>query len=171
MSSSRLPFWFRWLSIVGVLVAGWLFIMYQNRFYVTAPVVFVCLGYFAVVMTVVNLWRTGAAAVARDQVGSEAWSRPLGARDELDREKRTLLKAIKEAEFDRDTGKLSPADAEAMIRNYRARAIEVIKALEGHDKESATIRERIEKEVKARLQLAEQPKKKGKKRDRGAAPP
>ena len=168
----------RWLLTRGivlvVLLVGWVFIAWQNKFHITAPVFFVCVGYLAVVMTVVNLWRTGAAAMAPDQAGEEAWSRPIGERGELEKEKRTLLKAIKESEFDHQMGKLSKADADALIQTYRARAIEVIKELErfenvgmevdpaGRPLGRATVREQIAREVKARLELASaaKPKKK-----------
>jgi len=168
----------RWLLTRGivlvVLLVGWVFIAWQNKFHITAPVFFVCVGYLAVVMTVVNLWRTGAAAMAPDQAGEEAWSRPIGERGELEKEKRTLLKAIKESEFDHQMGKLSKADADAMIQTYRARAIEVIKELErfenvdmevdpaGRPLGRGTVREQIAREVKARLELASaaKPKKK-----------
>jgi len=152
--------WIRRAGIAAVLVFGWMFVIWENRFHVTAPVVFVCLGYLAVVMTVVNLWRTGATAVARDQYGEEAWVRPLGARDALEREKHTLLKAIKEAEFDHQMGKLSKADSEAMIQTYRTRAIEIIKALEPYEKDSANVRAKIEREVKARAEIDAKTKKK-----------
>jgi hypothetical protein len=166
----------RWVRRVGIalaLVLGKFFILWQNRFHYTPAVAFVWLAYVAVVMAVVNLWRTGANAVAPDQAGEEAWVRPLGARDELDKEKRTLLKAIREAEFDREMGKLSAADADAMIKTYRARAIEVMKALDGYAKESASVREQIEKEVQARVELergtgAKKKAKKGKAKE--AAP-
>ncbi|HEY1555035.1 MAG TPA: hypothetical protein VGF94_09405 [Kofleriaceae bacterium] len=146
----------RWVRLAGtafVLVVGWIFVAWQNRFHITAPVVFACIAYFAVVMVVWNLWRTGATAVSADQYGEEAWVRPVGARDMLEKEKRTLFKAIREAEFDRDMGKLSKADAAAMIKTYKDRAIEVIKALEGAERTSATVREKIEREVKARVQV------------------
>ena len=118
------------LALLAVaLVVGWLFILWQNRFYLTPAVVFVMLGYFAVVMTIYNLWRTGAAAVAPNDEddGDAAWGLPAGERDDLDKEKRTLLKAIKEAEFDHAMGKLSKRDVDEMIATYRARAIDVIK--------------------------------------------
>jgi len=146
----------RWLLGAFVLLAGWLFILWQNKFYVTAPVVFVCLGYLAVLATVVTLWRTGAAAAdeSLDEDDDATWGGTLGARGELEREKRTLLKAIKEAEFDREMGKLSKADADSMISLYRARAIEVIKELDRLDGASAgTVREQIERELKARLEI------------------
>jgi hypothetical protein len=113
------------------------------------------------VAAVANLWRVGAAAVAPEDASEEAWSRPLGERGELEREKRTLLKAIKDAEFDQSMGKLSAADAKELITMYRARAIEIIKALEELDRgASGTAREQIERELAARLTIAEKTAKK-----------
>ncbi len=168
--------WVRRATIGFVLVVGWLFIAFANHFHLTAPVVFVCLGYLAAVAVLVNLWKTGAMAVAPEQVGEDAWARPIGPREELEKEKRTLLKAIKEAEFDLEMGKLSKADADAMIAMYRQRAIAVFKELDGMDVrkpdsygpayrgELLTTREKIEREVKARLALEgeKKPKKKAK---------
>ena len=168
----------RWLITRGIvfviLVIGWTFIVWQNKFHITAPTFFVCVGYLAVVMTIVNLWRTGAAAMSTEDLGE--WARPQGERGELEREKRTLLKAIKEAEFDHEMGKLSKADADAMIQMYRARAIEVIKQLEqfenidmnvdpaGRPLGQLSVRDQIAREVKLRLELAQaaKPKKKQK---------
>jgi hypothetical protein len=148
----------RWVwrgSALAALVIGWVFIAWQNHFHITPPLVFVCLGYLAVVATVYNLWRTGAAAVAgSEDEGDSTWAKPAGALGELEREKRTLLKAIKEAEFDHQMGKLSQRDVDDMIRTYRARAIEVIKEIDrlGHGA-AGTKREQIMREVRARLEL------------------
>jgi hypothetical protein len=146
-----------WLSrglFAVVLLVGWGFILWQNRFHIDAPVVVICLGYLALILTITNLWRVGAAAVAPEHVGELAWSRPLGERAELEKEKRTLLKSIKEAEFDQAMGKLSKADAEDLIRMYRTRAIELIKELDRLDAGLAgTPRERIEREVAARVAI------------------
>jgi hypothetical protein len=147
--------WARRGAAIAILVIGWVFIAWQNRFHITAPMVFVCLGYLAVIATIYNLWRTGAAAVdgAEDDDDS-TWAKPAGARGEMEREKRTLLKAIKEAEFDRDMGKLSRRDADEMIRGYRVRAIEVIKEIDQLGLGAAgTVREQILREVRARVQL------------------
>ena len=160
--------WIRRGVIAALVVLGWVFIAWQNKFHITAPVAFVCLGYLAVVLTIVNLWRTGAAAMSPEHEGEHAWSRPIGPRGELEKEKKTLLKAIKEAEFDLEMGKLSKADADAMIQTYRARAIEVIKELErygdtdtkmgnvdpaGRPLARDTVRDQIAREVKARLEI------------------
>lgn len=156
-------YWFTRGLLAVTLVAGWIFILVQNKFHVDPPVVVVMLAYLAVVMTVTNLWRVGAAAVATDP-GDDTWGKPLGERGELEREKKQLMKSIKEAEFDLAMNKLSKADFEQLNTMYRARAIEVIKALEEIDAGAAdTPRQKIEREVAARL-LVEQGEKKGKKK-------
>jgi hypothetical protein len=56
-------------------------------------------------------------------------------------------------------GKLSKVDSDALIRSYRARAIEVIKELDRLEAGTAlSTRDQIEREVKARISLAEQDK-------------
>ncbi len=148
----------RWVwrgSALAVLLIGWIFIFIHNSGHITPPVVFIGLGYFAGVATIYNLFRTGASAVATEtEEDGAAWGLPLGERGELEREKRTLLKAIKEAEFDHQMGKLSKADVDDMIKQYRGRAIAVIKLLEDPGtKKSGTTREQIEREVRARLEV------------------
>ena len=145
-----------WRGIaLGALLVGWTFILWQNHFHITAPAVFVCLAYLAVVATIYNLWRTGAAAVASGEEEIDStWAKQTGALGELEREKRTLLKAIKEAEFDHQMGKLSKHDVDEMIRVYRARAIEVIKEIDQLGAgAAATPREQIMREVRARIEL------------------
>jgi hypothetical protein len=151
--SERDPMRWMWRSVArGALVLGWIFILWQNNFHITPAVVIIGLGYLAVVATVANLWRVGASAVAPEDNSADAWTRPIGAKGELEREKKTLLKAIKEAEFDHAMGKLSKADADELIRMYRTRAIEVIKELEAMQAgAAASPREQIKREVQARL--------------------
>src|SRR5678816_990784 len=146
--------------IAAALVAGWGFILWAHRFRFAAPVVFLWLGWLAVVAGVHYLWRTGTAT-ADPTDEDAAWWRPTGARDELEREKRSLLKAIKEVEFDLQTGKMTEKDAQEIMRVYRGRAIEVIKAIDELDatggKRSA--RQQIERELKARLAIEGQARK------------
>jgi hypothetical protein len=150
--------WVRLASGAGVVLVGWLLIVAINGFHVTPPVVFVCLGYLAVVAAIYNLFRTGASAVAPEDPDDDDIdsTHPQGARLELEREKRSLLKAIKEAEFDHQMGKLSKRDADEMIGLYRARAIEVIKELDGV---GGSVREQIQREVRARIELEDKAKK------------
>jgi hypothetical protein len=135
----------------GVIVIGAVFIAWSHRFHVTVPVVIMTLGWIAVVSTVYTLIRIGTTASEHDP-DEVAWWKPTGKREELEREKRSLLKAIKEIEFDREMGKMTDADAAEILRVYRGHAIEVIKALDHVDSGGPrSVREEIEREVKARL--------------------
>lgn len=147
-------FWVRLAIGATMVLVGWVFIAWQNKFHISPPLVFVCLGYLAIVTLVYNLWRTGTAVAMVDDAEARAsWTKPVGARVHLEREKKMLLKAIKEAEFDHEMGKLSKVDADEMIGLYRARAIEVIKELDRLGGTAGTVREQIEREVKARLEV------------------
>lgn len=160
--------------IAAALVAGWGFILWAHKFRFEPPVVFLWLGWLAVVSGVHYLWRTGTAT-ADPSDEDAAWWRPTGARDELEREKRSLLKAIKEVEFDLQTGKMTDKDAQEITRMYRARAIEVIKAIDELDASGGkrSARQQIERELKARLAIEGQAKaavEKEKKRGKGKQP-
>ena len=69
-------------------------------------------------------------------------------RADLEREKALTLRSIKELEFDRAMGKVSPADFEEMTGRLRARAIGIMKQL---DSASSAYRAVIEKELEQRL--------------------
>ena len=75
---------------------------------------------------------------------------PLSERSriELEREKALTLRSIKELEFDRAMGKVSPQDFDEMSGRLRARAINIMKQL---DAGSTAYRALIEKELAARI--------------------
>jgi hypothetical protein len=70
------------------------------------------------------------------------------ARAAMEREKALVLRSIKELEFDRAMGKVSPRDFEEMSARLRARAMMLIKQA---DEGGAGYRELIERELSARL--------------------
>lgn len=120
----------RWgapLLLAVLMASGWTFVWAMNRWHVTAPTVILMLCWAALV--VAGYW-TLRMAVASRQDDDARWFESRGRRDPLEREKKSLLKAIKEIEFDRETSKISEADAAELVAGYRAKAIEVIKALE-----------------------------------------
>ena len=150
------------LITATAVAVGWGFIGWHYHFRVKPASVFLCLGWLAVVLAVRFLWQTAFQA-ADDDPGDAAWWRPTGKLDELVREKRSLLKAIKEIEFDREMGKTSEDDAGAIVKVYRARAIEVIKAIDAvQGGEAGSVRDEIEREVRARMQLTAGKKAKAK---------
>ena len=68
------------------------------------------------------------AMIVEAELGAE-----LSSRAELRDEKRRVLRAIKELEFDHAMGKLSDEDYEDVGNRYRLRAIEVMRALDERD--------------------------------------
>ncbi|MBL8624035.1 MAG: hypothetical protein JNK64_22190 [Myxococcales bacterium] len=140
------------LIAAALLPPGWMFIAHAHRWHLTPSVIVLCLAWTAVVGAGYALVRAGNAFL--DEVPDD-WFTAGGNQAELEREKKSLVRAIKEIEFDRDTGKLSPADAAALLVAYRARAIEVIKALD-LGAIGMTPRERILAEIQARAQLERQ---------------
>lgn len=145
-----------WALGLVLLLAGWLSVLQVYRWHFTAPVFFLGAGWAALLATARFLYR--AATTAAEDTGDvvdDFW-KPMGRREELLLEKRSLLKAIKEIEFDREMGKMSESDAADLTRFYRHRAIEIIKALEseGEAGESLSVQEQIEREIKARLVVA-----------------
>jgi hypothetical protein len=81
---------------------------------------------------------------------ASAFSEPLSerARAALEREKVLVLRSIKELEFDRAMGKLSPKDFEEMVGRLRSRAMSLIRQL---DEGESGYRVLIERELAARL--------------------
>ena len=71
------------------------------------------------------------------------------ARATLEREKTLVLRSIKELEFDRAMGKVSPKDFDEMAGRLRARAMTLMKQL---DAGGSGYREAIERELSERLQ-------------------
>lgn len=160
----------------GLALAGWFVVLAMNRWWVTAPVVFLCIGWLAILLAARALWRAAQSAGGETGEPEEAMS-PLSFEvvetraDELEREKRALLKAIKEVEFDREMGKMTEEDAGEIVKVYRARAIEILKELDqGGADADEPVKARIDKELRARLALAGvkgKSKKKKEKQDPG----
>jgi len=69
-------------------------------------------------------------------------------RQDLEREKALTLRSIKELEFDRAMGKVSPQDFDDMAARLRARALGIMKQL---DAGTTAYRALIEKELAARI--------------------
>ena len=109
--------------------------------------VLISLTIIAAGLAATGFYRTLAPLAAQDLT---MFSEPLSerARLSLEREKLLVLRSIKELEFDRAMGKLSPKDFDEMSLRLRTRAIALMKQL---DEGSGGYREIIERELTARL--------------------
>jgi hypothetical protein len=137
-----------------VMVLGWLGILHFHEYRVSPGVFFLAVGWGALVLVFYLIAR--AYRVVGAEVFNEGFGQRRDRRQELDSEKKALLRAIKDAEFDRDTGKMNDDDAKEIIQFYRQRAIAILKELDDIEKGRgpASPREEIERELKARLVLS-----------------
>jgi len=147
------------LLFVALLVMGWLFAWHINKWHFTTPVFMLWMGWFGVLLTLRFLWASGAALWVDNSDSEGSFDVSLSRSRELAEEKKSLLRAIKEIEFDRDLGKMSEPDAKEMMRFYRARAIEVIKEIDGLVDVELTVDERIARDIAARMTIAQKTKK------------
>lgn len=108
--------------------------------------VFLGISAFALVLVIGLLARAARSLV---EEGADDVVQATGRRKkELEREKQSLLKALKELEFDHEMGKVSDADFREIGGGYRARAMRVLRQL---DEQGADYKALVEKELKARL--------------------
>ena len=147
-----------WLVLVGLALAGTVLILFVHNFRAAPSVLFLNMAWFSIIGAGALLWRVGLLVAAGDQGDDGSFDATSSRVDELKAEKASLLKAIKEVEFDRMMGKLSEVDAAEITDVYRKRAIIILKELdsvEGSDgDEELTIAERIERDLRARAELA-----------------
>jgi hypothetical protein len=154
-----------WLVWLAPLAAGWLFVLKIHNWHLAPSALLLATGWLAVLLTGGFLLQAGlSAARGAGGEGEDFW-RPEGRREELLRDKKALLKAIKEIEFDHQLGKMSDEDAKRLSGFYRARAIEIMKALDGKvapiagaagdAADDLSPAERIERDVAARLAASE----------------
>jgi hypothetical protein len=136
------------VGIGALVVAGWaafLFFGLRARLGLSAVVLF--LTGAALLWAILLLYRS-LVALAVDPPATTGPHRGGAARRELERDKRNLLKAIKELEFDHSMGKLSDADFRELTARYRQSAVAVMRRL---DERPVTYRALIDREVQRRL--------------------
>ncbi|MEZ4451157.1 MAG: zinc ribbon domain-containing protein [Nannocystaceae bacterium] len=136
------------LSRLGLLILGGALLLFGLVLFADATLDAASVGLgVAGVMLLYALSRLYAVVAALAGPALPEQARSLGrTKAELRDEKKRLLRAIKELEFDYGMGKLSKADFESVSATYKARAIEVMRALDGasdlHPELAALLRER-----------------------------
>lgn len=148
------------LVLVGLALAGTVLIFFVHDFRMTPSVLFLDLGWLSIVGASALLWNVGLLVAAGDEGDDGSFGTVSTRKEELEVEKTSLLKAIKEIEFDRMMGKLSDRDAEEITSAYRKRAIRILRELDvkelEEDEGSAdlSVKDKIERDLRIRAQLA-----------------
>lgn len=95
------------------------------------PIVFIVLASTALVLTLLWLWQSLRHAFVHTLATPPASEVISAERAALLAEKRSLLLALKDLESERDAGKLSGDDYRDLNEQYRKRAKEVLRELDG----------------------------------------
>lgn len=66
---------------------------------------------------------------------------------EVREEKASVMLALRELDFDYETGKLSPQDYKALREKYQARAVEIFKQFEALEKEWTKVQAKIDQKL------------------------
>ena len=93
------------------------------------PPLFIAIAALALVLALLAFWQSLRVLLLAEPGAMDESSSP-DARLALINEKATLLKALKEIEQEREFGKISEQDYEALNARYRARARHVLRALD-----------------------------------------
>lgn len=97
------------------------------------PLLFMVLASIALLLALIALWsslRTALAAAGGEGAGESLEAAELPDRAALIDEKKSLLRAIKDLEYEHAVGKIAAEDFERLNHAYRVRAKEVLTLLE-----------------------------------------
>jgi len=112
-----------------------------------APLVVLTLASGAFVLVIYLLWSSVQALTGESELSfEEAFS--LGSRTAEEEQKRAVLRALKDLEYERSVGKIGDEDYYEYSTRYRAEAKRLIQGLEEHLSEG---RKQVERELERRL--------------------
>ena len=134
-------------AILGAVAAG-SYARFRLGMGFGPPLVMTALGGLTLVLGAGALWRV-VDPLTRSEMRAPVDVRAPHRIRELEREKQTVLKAIKEIELDYQMRKISEPDYREMIERYRTRALRVLGDLAAGD----DYRVLIERELKGRLSV------------------
>lgn len=104
----------------------------------------------AVALVITLLWGSVQSLTGGTPLGFEE-ALGMGAPSKVEEEKRSVLRALKDLEYERSVGKISPQDYAQLLAQYRAEAKRLIQSV---DESLGSAREEVEKSLEQRLARA-----------------
>src|SRR4051812_27865342 len=153
--------WARWAAPLTILTVA---IVLGTLYGVQLVVLTLAAG--ALLAVIALLWSSVQALAGESELSfEEAFS--MGARSAEEEQKRAVLRALKDLEYERSVGKISAEDYQEYSERYRAEAKRLIRDL---DENLAEAREQVLRELERRLAKAEQAKSENDEPDDEASP-
>ena len=104
----------------------------------------------AITLVIVLMWASVQSLTGGTPLGFEE-ALGMGAPSKVEEEKRSVLRALKDLEYERGVGKISPEDYAELLAKYRAEAKRLIQSV---DDALGPAREEVERALEQRLERA-----------------
>lgn len=130
--------------------AAWLLAAIAAGILSGAPLFFLVLASGALALIVVMLWSSVQSLTGSASLGFEE-ALGMGAPSKVEEEKRAVLRALKDLDYERGVGKISPEDYAELSAKYRAEAKRLMQTL---DDKLGPARAEVEKDIALRLERA-----------------
>jgi hypothetical protein len=139
-----------WTTLRKVLPAAWLLSAFAAGLLSGAPLACLVLAAGALVLVLVLMWSSVQSLTGTSSIGFEE-ALGMGAPSRVEEEKRAVLRALKDLEYERSVGKISDEDYRELSARYRAEAKRLMQSL---DESLGPAREEVERAIEARLARA-----------------
>jgi len=133
-----------------VVPAAWLVATVVAGFVWGVQMVLLVLAAGAITLVITLMWSSVQALTGGSPLGFEE-ALGMGAPSKVEEEKRSVLRALKDLEYERGVGKISPEDYAELLAKYRAEAKRLIQSV---DDALGPAREEVEKALELRLARA-----------------
>lgn len=133
-----------------VVPALWLLVAVAAGVSKGAPLFFLVMASGVLSLIIILLWSSVQSLTGRSSLGFEE-ALGMGAPSKVEEEKRAVLRALKDLEYERGVGKISPEDYAELSAKYRAEAKRLMQTL---DQSLGPARAEVEKAIAARLARA-----------------
>jgi hypothetical protein len=133
-----------------VVPAAWLVAAVVAGFVWGVQMVLLVLAAGAITLVITLMWSSVQALTGSSPLGFEE-ALGMGAPSKVEEEKRSVLRALKDLEYERGVGKISPEDYAELLAKYRADAKRLIQSV---DDALGPAREEVERALELRLARA-----------------
>lgn len=132
-----------------VVPALWLAAVFAAGFVSGVELAFLVAAAGVLALVIALMWSSVQSLTGGTSLGFEE-ALGMGAPSKVEEQKRSVLRALKDLEFERGVGKISPEDYAELSAKYRGEAKRLMQTL---DLALSPARERVEQQLKQRLEL------------------
>jgi hypothetical protein len=133
-----------------IVPAAWLVAVFVTGLLTGVQLAFLVLAAGVLVLVITLMWSSVQSLTGGSTLGFEE-ALGMGAPSKVEEEKRAVLRALKDLDFERGVGKISPEDYAELSAKYRAEAKRLIQRV---DETLGPAREEAERAIQRRLERA-----------------